>query len=78
MDNKLIISDPEVMGGTPVFSGTRVPVKSLFDHIELSITIEDFLEDFPSVKKGQVVELLHHLKKISSIDIFKDQHEAFA
>ncbi|MGZ8844676.1 MAG: DUF433 domain-containing protein [Pyrinomonadaceae bacterium] len=55
-------SDPEVMGGTPVFKGTRVPLQTLFDYIEGEETIEEFLEDFPTVRKDQVIDLLEYLK----------------
>lgn len=55
--------DPEVMGGTPVFKGTRVPVQTLFDYIEGEETIDEFLEDFPTVTKDQVIQLLEELKK---------------
>ena len=45
----LITVDPEILGGTPVFKGTRVPVKSLFEYLENNYTLEEFLECFPSV-----------------------------
>lgn len=54
----IINIDPEIMGGTPVFRGTRVPVKTLFDHLEEGDTIEIFLEDFPSVSRKQAKALL--------------------
>ena len=54
----LIQSDPDILGGTPVFAGTRVPVKSLFDHLEAGDSINDFLEGFPSVRREQVIGLL--------------------
>ena len=54
----LIHSDPEILGGTPVFVGTRVPVQSLFDHLEAGDSIDDFLKGFPSVKREQVIALL--------------------
>ena len=50
--------DPETMGGTPVFTGTRVPVQSLFDYIETGETLDEFLENFPSVKKELAIEVL--------------------
>lgn len=50
--------DPETMGGTPVFTGTRVPVQALFDYIEGGETIDDFLENFPSVKKEYAIQVL--------------------
>ncbi len=55
---KLIDSNPEILGGEPVFRGTRVPIKSLFDHIEAGDSIEEFLEGFPSVSREQVIALL--------------------
>jgi uncharacterized protein (DUF433 family) len=48
---KVIVQDAEILGGEPVFAGTRVPVKSLFDHLEAGDSIEDFLDGFPSVKR---------------------------
>ena len=51
----VIHSDPEILGGTMVFVGTRVPVQSLFDHLEAGDSIDDFLEGFPSVKREQVL-----------------------
>jgi uncharacterized protein (DUF433 family) len=59
MEQKEIIhSNPEVLGGTPVFTGTRVPVRSLFDHLEAGESIDDFLDGFPSVRRDQVIALL--------------------
>lgn len=55
---ELIQTDPEILGGTPVFGGTRVPIRSLFDHLEGGDSIDDFLEGFPSVRRDQVVALL--------------------
>ena len=54
----LINIDPELMGGTPVFRGTRVPVRHLLDHIENNATIDEFISGFPSVTKEQVIALL--------------------
>ena len=51
-------SDPKILGGEPVFVGTRVPIQSLFDHLEAGDSIEQFLEGFPSVKREQVIALL--------------------
>ena len=51
-----------VLGGEPVFSGTRVPVRSLFDHLEGGESIEDFLEGFPAVKREQVLAVLEESK----------------
>jgi uncharacterized protein (DUF433 family) len=49
--NDLIIVDQDILGGTPVFKGTRVPVKSLFDYLENNYTLDEFLECFPSVSR---------------------------
>ena len=48
-----ITTDPEILGGTPVFAGTRVPVRNLLDILAAGHTLDDFLEDFPSVSRGQ-------------------------
>lgn len=62
MQQKLINIDPEIMGGTPVFNGTRVPVHSLFDWLETE-TLEEFLENFPSVTHEQAVSVLKLAEK---------------
>jgi uncharacterized protein (DUF433 family) len=49
----IVHSDPEILSGTPVFVGTRVPVKNLLDYLRGGDTLEDFLKDFPSVKREQ-------------------------
>ncbi len=55
---ELISSDPAVLGGTPVFKGTRVPVRTLFAYVEDNYTLDQFLECFPSVSKQMALELL--------------------
>ena len=50
--------DPETMGGTPVFTGTRVPIQALFDYIETGESLNEFLENFPSVKKEFAIQFL--------------------
>ena len=55
--------DPETMGGTPVFTGTRVPVQSLFDYIETGETLDEFLENFPSVNKAIAIQVLEMASK---------------
>jgi len=59
---KEVVIDPEILGGDPVFAGTRVPLGSLFDHLESGESIEDFLEGFPSVKREQVIAVLEASK----------------
>ena len=54
----VVHSDPEILGGTPVFVGTRVPVKALLDYLEGGHRLEDFLDDFPTVTRGQAVAAL--------------------
>ena len=54
----VIHSDPEILGGTPVFVGTRVPVTILFEYLESGEPLEEFLENFPSVKRSQAVAAL--------------------
>jgi uncharacterized protein (DUF433 family) len=58
MQDKVIHIDPEILGGTPVFYGTRVPIKNLFDYLETGETIETFLQDFDSVSREQVLKVL--------------------
>ncbi len=58
MKNDIINIDPEIQGGRPVFKGTRVPIETLFLHLERGISLDEFLEDFPSVKKEQAIKLL--------------------
>lgn len=55
---ELINIDSEIMGGTPVFRGTRVPIQSLIDHLQSNIPLEEFLDDFPTVSKEQAIALL--------------------
>ncbi len=54
----LITVDPDILGGTPVFKGTRVPVKTLFDYLESNYTLDEFLECFPSVTRDMACRLL--------------------
>jgi len=61
--SELILIDPEVLGGTPVFAGTRVPVKTLFDYLEDDYTHEEFLECFPTVSREMAVRMLEHSQK---------------
>jgi uncharacterized protein (DUF433 family) len=63
MKSDIISSSLEVMGGTPVFAGTRVPVQTLLDYIEAGESIDSFLEGFPSVKKEQVLAFLAEIKE---------------
>ena len=54
----VVQSDPEILGGTPVFLGTRVPIQSLFDYLEGGETLDEFLHQFPSVRRDQAIAAL--------------------
>jgi uncharacterized protein (DUF433 family) len=62
MKMPIISRNADVMGGAPVFAGTRVPVQTLLDYLEGGETIDDFLQGFPSVSRAQVVEFLEEAK----------------
>ena len=64
MEGHIINIDPEILGGTPVFSGTRVPIKNLFDYLESGESIDYFLDDFESVQREQVIKLLEMSQRI--------------
>jgi uncharacterized protein (DUF433 family) len=55
---QIVHRDPEILGGTPVFRGTRVPLRSLFDYLEGGETLDEFLRQFPSVRREQAIALL--------------------
>lgn len=59
-----IHTDPEIMGGTPVFVGTRVPVLTLLDYLEAGEPLDEFLEDFPSVERAQAIAVLELAKEM--------------
>jgi len=63
MKEPVITSSPDVMGGTPVFAGTRVPVQTLLDYLKAGESIGDFLEGFPSVSREQVIALLEEAEE---------------
>jgi uncharacterized protein (DUF433 family) len=62
-DFLVISASPEIMGGTPVFAGTRVPVATLLDYLKAGESIDDFLDGFPTVTKTQVIALLDEAGK---------------
>ena len=66
---EIITIDKEILGGQTVFKGTRVPVESLFDHLEAGISLDVFLEDFPTVSKEQAVALI--VQQVNAIHILK-------
>jgi uncharacterized protein (DUF433 family) len=62
--NRVIVRDPDVLGGTPVFRGTRVPFQALLDYLEGGQTLGEFLEDFPTVTREAAVHALEHAKSL--------------
>ncbi len=62
--NSIILRDPEVLGGTPVFRGTRVPFQALLDYLEGGQTLDEFLDDFPTVTRQAAVHALEHAKAL--------------
>ncbi|MEO6718789.1 MAG: DUF433 domain-containing protein [Ferruginibacter sp.] len=74
MEGRVINIDPEILGGTPVFFGTRVPIKNLFDYLETGDSIETFLEDFEGVSRGQVIKVLEMSQRLieSSTNILNE------
>lgn len=58
MSEQIFHKDPDILNGTPVFCGTRVPIRILFEHLEAGDSLEVFLEDFPSVSREQATKLL--------------------
>lgn len=62
-DQPAVHSDPEIMGGTPVFVGTRVPFQTLLDYLEAGQPLAEFLDDFPTVTRGQAIAALQQAKE---------------
>ena len=62
--SSVVVRNPEILGGTPVFAGTRVPVKNLTDYLEGGSNIDEFVDDFPSVKREQVVAFLEESREL--------------
>ena len=74
----IIQVDKEIMSGQPVFVGTRVPIDSLFDHLEAGISLDEFLDDFPSVTKEQAISLLEIANKMLTSQKADQLYEALA
>ena len=72
MNQQRIVVDRDILGGTPVFRGTRVPVRILFEHLEAGDSIEVFLNDFPSVSRELAVEVLEDAR----VAVAPDAHPA--
>ena len=76
--NEIISADKDVLGGQVVFSGTRVPVETLFDHLESGVSLEEFLDDFPTVSREQAVGILNIANKILTTKNFEQLYETLA
>jgi uncharacterized protein (DUF433 family) len=76
MNKQLITISPEIQSGTPVFYNTRVPIKNLFDYLKAGDTLEEFLDDFPSVSKQQAVEVLQMAENILTFNHLGDEATA--
>ncbi len=79
MDIKTLITiDSDILGGQPVFTGTRVPVASLFDHLEAGVSLDEFLDDFPTVSKQQAVDILETAQKLMTTKNIDQLYESIA
>ena len=73
MNTKQVINqDPDIHGGVPVFAGTRVPIRSLIDHIKAGDSLDYFLEGFPSVSREQAIAYLEFVKPMTFLEFVKD------
>ncbi len=75
MKADVINVNPGILGGTPVFRVTRVPIETLFDHLESGITIDAFLDDYPTVSKEQVIQVLELVGQLFTTDKIKQFYE---
>jgi len=75
---EIITIDNDILGGQPVFKGTRVPVESLFDHLEAGVPLDEFLDDFPTVSKEQAIALLNIANKLLTSKNVAQLYAAFA
>jgi uncharacterized protein (DUF433 family) len=72
--DELIIRDNEIMSGTPVFKGTRVPIKNLIDYLEVGDALDEFLDDFPSVSRDQAIQVLELAKDMLLTQAYANSH----
>lgn len=64
VNSKLISRSPEIMSGAPVFAGTRVPIGTIIDYLAGNHSLDEFLDDFPTVRREQALELLRQIKSL--------------
>jgi len=65
--SRIVHSDPDILGGTPVFIGTRVPIKILLDYLEAGDSLNEFLDHFPSVSRQQAIAVLELAKEMLTV-----------
>ena len=63
VETEIVSRSPNILSGTPVFAGTRVPVETIFDYLAGGHTLDEFLDDFPTVRREQALELLAQIKR---------------
>ncbi len=74
-NSPIISASPEIMGGTAVFAGTRVPLQTLLDYLKAGESIDDFLDGFPTVNREQVIALLEEAEKqLTSMIVYHESH----
>jgi len=71
LKNNLITRDPDILSGTPIFKGTRVPVQTLLDYLEGGHPLNEFLDDFPTVQRIHAQGVLRFLKQILLVDTYE-------
>ena len=74
--SEILSVDKDILGGQVVFTGTRVPVETIFDHLEAGVSLDEFLDDFPTVSKEQAVALLDIANKILTTKTVEQLYEA--
>ena len=72
--DELITCDDDIMGGTPVFKSTRVPIKNLIDYLEAGDDLDEFLDDFPSVSRDQAIQILELAKDMLLTQAYANSH----
>ena len=72
--DKVITSDDEILSGTPVFKSTRVPIKNLIDYLEAGDSLDEFLDDFPSVSRDQAIQTLEMAKEMLVTHAYANSH----
>ncbi len=74
MASSVIVKNPEILGGVPVFAGTRLPFQSLLDYLEGGQTLDEFLSDFPTVTRGAAIAALEEAKALVVAQGASDEH----